>query len=68
MDAERSKRPSGTERRRRTELVAVRLLPDEHRRLARVAESRGVTVATLLRTQINELIGAVQQEATESEQ
>lgn len=39
-----------SEVRRRTVLVGVRLLPDEHDRLMAVAEARGVSVAALLRS------------------
>lgn len=56
METKRPKRSSGTERRQRTELVALRLLPEEHRQLILAAEARGMSVSTLLRERIMDVI------------
>lgn len=58
METKRPKRSSGTERRQRTELVALRLLPEERRQLILAAEARGMSVSTLLRECITDVIAA----------
>ncbi len=41
---------TGSERRQRTALVALRLLPHERDRLAQAARSRGVTLSEFIRS------------------
>ena len=55
-DSERGRR-RGTERRRMTEMVAVRLAPAEKKSLEEAAARMGVSIARLVRESINVHIG-----------
>lgn len=47
---------NGTETRQRTKMVGLRLRPEEHRRLTRLAELRGVNVAALFESTVADLL------------
>lgn len=45
----------GSEKRTRTAMIAIRLLPDEHEKVKRLAQERGVTVTELIKMGINHI-------------
>ncbi|WP_439116882.1 plasmid mobilization protein [Mycolicibacter arupensis] len=56
QETPKERRPK-SERRQRTALVALRLLPAEHDALAAVAKRRGVSISELLRASVLAEIG-----------
>ncbi len=56
MDARRTPKKQGTETRRRTKMVSLRLLPEEHMHLERLARARGVHIASLFEAQLTDLL------------
>ncbi len=46
----------GTETRQRTKMVGLRLRPEDHQRLTRLAELRGVNVAALFESTVSDLL------------
>ncbi|KAA1246651.1 hypothetical protein F0Q45_23155 [Mycobacterium simiae] len=46
----------GTETRQRTKMVGLRLRPEEHERLTRLAQQRGVNVAALFESTVADLL------------
>ncbi len=49
-------RRKGTETRQRTKMVGLRLRPEEHARLTRLAQLRGVNVAALFESTVADLL------------
>jgi predicted HicB family RNase H-like nuclease len=47
---------TGTETRQRTKMVGLRFRPEDHRRLTKLAEARGVTVASLFESTVADLL------------
>jgi hypothetical protein len=47
---------TGTETRQRTKMVGLRFRPEDHTRLTRLAEARGVTVASLFESTAADLL------------
>lgn len=47
-----------SEKRQRTELVVIRLLPEEHASLIIAAHQRGITVSALIRDRLRQVIGS----------
>lgn len=53
---QRRRARTGTETRQRTQMVGLRLRPEDHKRLTRLAEARGVTVASLFEPTVADLL------------
>lgn len=47
---------TGTETRQRTKMVGLRFRPEDHKRLLKLAEARGVTVASLFESTAADLL------------
>lgn len=57
MATQTTHRPrKGTETRQRTKMVGLRLRPEEHERLTRLAQQRGVNVAALFEATVADLL------------
>ncbi|KPN46200.1 hypothetical protein [Mycobacterium intracellulare] len=52
----RPKARTGTETRQRTKMVGLRLRPEEHQRLSRLAAQRGVNVTSLFEATVADLL------------
>jgi predicted HicB family RNase H-like nuclease len=47
---------TGTETRQRTKMVGLRFRPEDHKRLIKLAEARGVSVASLFESTVADLL------------
>lgn len=59
MTAHNQRRPrarTGTETRQRTKMVGLRLRPEDHQRLTRLAQQRGVNLASLFEGTLADLL------------
>jgi hypothetical protein len=56
--SQRGRVRTGTETRQRTKMVGLRFRPEDHKRLTKLAQARGVTVASLFESTVADLLAA----------
>lgn len=56
--SQRGRVRTGTETRQRTKMVGLRFRPEDHNRLTKLAQARGVTVASLFESTVADLLAA----------